>query len=245
MFKLLYNGVEPPKFFKVLGVDQFLLPKIDHYNTKITGSFGNVDGGITFGDKVFKIRYKIIFSGDHDDSYYIDEMTKWLIGDNHKVSKFQLDDSGEYYMARVSDASDFTDGLLFGEGVITFTASNPRRYAPNESSITLNNSGNTIVNYDGYVPATPVIQVECQKGTRSVKVTNNNTGDFVLVSGDLQGTLIIDCNKKFVSLRGKKDMSLLNTKSDWITLLRGNNTLSINVDGVAITSAIIKFTVAK
>ena len=246
MFKLMYNGVEPPKFLKILGVDQYLLPKIDHYNSKITGSYGNVDGGVTFGDKVFNVRYKIIYDGEHDDTFYIDEMALWLTGNNNKVSKFQLDDSGEYYLARVSEATDFSDSILFGEGTITFTASNPRRYAPTETVISLSTSGDTSISYTGFVPAKPLLQMVCPTGTTSVKVTNVETGDFVLVnSRSLKGTLIIDCNKKFVSLDGEKDMTLLNTESDWITLVRGNNTIKVTVEGTALTSATIRFTVAK
>ena len=40
-------------------------------------------------------------------------MALWLMGNDNKVSKLQLDDSGEYYMARVSDATDFSDAILY------------------------------------------------------------------------------------------------------------------------------------
>ena len=243
MFKLMYNGVEVPNFVKVTGIDQYLLPEIEQYNSKIPSSYGNIDGGISYGSKVFTVHYMIIFDGEHSDSYYVDKMAAWLIGNNSKVSKFQIDDSGEYYMARPTDAINMSDAILYGSGDITFVASNPRRYAPNVMSRTLNKTGNTTVTYTGLVPVCPVFTAVCSNGTTSVKITNTTTKDYVLVSGTLNGTLVIDCDKKFVSLEGVKDMSLLDIKSDWITLSRGSNTISVTVTGTAIASITMNYVV--
>ena len=243
MFKLMYNGVEVPNFVKVTGIDQYLLPEIEQYNSKIPSSYGNIDGGISYGSKVFTVHYMIIFDGEHSDSYYVDKMAAWLMGNNSKVSKFQIDDSGEYYMARPTDAINMSDAILYGSGDITFVASNPRRYAPNVISRTLNKTGNTTVTYTGLVPVCPVITVVCPSGTTSIKITNNTTKDYILVSGTLAGTLVIDCDKKFISLEGTKDMSLLDIKSDWITLNRGSNTINVTVTGTAITSITMNYVI--
>lgn len=244
-FSLKYNNVSAPDFLKVTGVDQYLLPEIDHIRNKMPNSYGEIDGGVTLGAKVFKISYKIVYDGTHDDSYYIDAMALWLTGDNNNVSKLQLDTSGEYYKARVSDATDFNDAILYGEGSITFTASNPRRYSANETTVSLK-AGSTTVNYSGLIPTLPVITAVCPSGTLSIRVTNATTGKAVTISSDnLQGTVVIDCNKKFVSVNGTKDMTLLSTSSDWITLVRGNNTIEVVVNGTALTSINMKYTVTK
>ena len=65
----MYNGVEVPNFVRVTGIDQYLLPEIEHYNSKIPSSYGNIDGGISYGSKVFTVHYMIIFDGEHRDSY--------------------------------------------------------------------------------------------------------------------------------------------------------------------------------
>lgn len=246
MFSLKYNNVPPPPFVKITRVNQYILPRITHSNSKITGSYGNVDGGVTYGDKVFQVFYKIVYDGEHDDAWYLDAMALWLYDYSQSVPKFQLDDSGEYYRARVSDATDFSDALVYGEGSITFTACNPRRYVANETSINLATSGNSTVNYTGYVPACPVFTVQCPAGTSTVKITNQTTGDYVLVKrAGLSGELIIDCNKKFVALDGVKDMTMLDAQSDWITLQRHDNIINVTVEGTAVTSVNIKFTVCK
>lgn len=244
-FSLKYNEVAAPSFLKVTGVNQYILPEIEHYTTSIVGGYGDVDGGIRFGKKVFEVNYTIVFDGNHDDAYYIDAMALWLMGNDHKVSKFQLDNSGEYYMARVTDATDYEDFILYGSGTITFTASNPRRYASSETTVNLTKSGNTTVNYNGYVPALPVITIVCPSGTKSVKIENTTTGKYVLVSGTLTGTLTIDNNKKYVAIGEEKQMGLLDTASDWIKLLKGSNVIKITVTGTAITSATMKYTVTK
>lgn len=244
-FSLKYNGVAAPSFLKVTGVNQYILPEIEHYTNSIVGGYGDVDGGVRFGKKVFDVNYTIIFDGTHDDTYYIDAMALWLMGNDHKVSKLQLDNSGEYYMARVTDATDFEDFILYGSGTITFTASNPRRYASKETTVNLTKSGNTTVNYNGYVPALPVITIVCPSGTKSVKIENTTTGQYVLVSGALTGTLTIDNNKKFVAIGEEKQMGLLDTASDWIKLLMGSNVIKVTVTGTAITSATMKYTVTK
>ena len=244
-FSLKYNGVAAPSFLKVTGVNQYILPDIEHYTTSIVGGYGDVDGGVRFGKKVFDVNYTIIFDGKHDDTYYIDAMALWLMGNDHKVSKLQLDNSGEYYMARVTDATDFEDFILYGSGTITFTASNPRRYASQETTVNLTKSGSTTVNYNGYVPALPVITIVCPSGTKSVKIENTTTGKYVLVSGTLTGTLTIDNNKKYVAIGEEKQMGLLDTASDWIKLLMGSNVIKITVTGTAITSATMKYTVTK
>lgn len=244
-FSLKYNGVAAPSFLKVTGVNQYILPDIEHYTTSIVGGYGDVDGGVRFGKKVFDVNYTIIFDGKHDDTYYIDAMALWLMGNDHKVSKLQLDNSGEYYMARVTDATDFEDFILYGSGTITFTASNPRRYASQETTVNLAKSGSTTVNYNGYVPALPVITIVCPSGTKSVKIENTTIGKYVLVSGTLTGTLTIDNNKKYVAIGEEKQMGLLDTASDWIKLLMGSNVIKITVTGTAITSATMKYTVTK
>lgn len=244
-FSLKYNGVAAPSFLKVTGVNQYILPDIEHYTTSIVGGYGDVDGGVRFGKKVFDVNYTIIFDGKHDDTYYIDAMALWLMGNDHKVSKLQLDNSGEYYMARVTDATDFEDFILYGSGTITFTASNPRRYASQETTVNLTKSGSTTVNYNGYVPALPVITIVCPSGTKSVKIENTTTGKYVLVSGTLTGTLTIDNNKKYVAIGEEKQMGLLDTASDWIKLLKGSNVIKVTVTGTAITSATMKYTVTK
>ena len=245
-FKLKYNEVAAPSFLKVTGIDQYLLPKIDHYNSKITGSYGNIDGGISFGDKVFKVNYTIVYDSTKDDTYYIDAMAEWLRGNNFKVSKLQLDTSGEYYMARVSDATDFSDAILYGSGTITFTASNPRRYASKETSVNLATSGSTTVNYTGYIPALPIFTITAtSNGLTSLRIANNRTGDYVLITGILKGTIVIDCNKKFVSVDGTKDMTLLTTDSDWINLLNGNNEIQVSCQGTAPSGVTMKYTVTK
>lgn len=245
MFKLMYNGVVSPSFLRITGVDQYLLPEIEHYTTSVVGSYGDVDGGVRFGKKVFKVNYIIQYDGKHNDSYYIDAMAIWLMGNDHKVSKLQLDDSGEYYMARVSDATDFGDAILYGSGTITFTAANPRRYASKETSVTLAKTGDTTVNYSGYVPALPVFTIVCPSGTKSIRIENTVTGDFVLVSGNLTGTITIDNNRKFVALGSEKRMDLLDISSDWLTLLKGSQKLTVAVTGTAVTSITMKYTVVK
>ncbi len=245
MFKLMYNGVQSPSFLKVTGVDQYLLPEIEHYTTSVVGSYGDVDGGVRFGKKVFKVNYIIQYDGKHNDTYYIDAMAVWLMGNDHKVSKLQLDDSGEYYMARVSDATDFGDAILYGSGTITFTAANPRRYASKETTVTLAKTGATTVNYGGYVPALPIFTVVCPNGTKSIRIENTATGDFILVYGNLTGTITIDNNRKFVALGNEKRMDLLDISSDWLTLLKGSQKLTVAVTGTAVTSITMKYTVVK
>lgn len=245
MFSFKYNEVSPPSFLKIIGVDQYLLPEIEHYETSVTGSYGDVDGGVRFGKKVFTVHYIIQLDNAHNDTEYIDSMALWLMGNDNKVSKLQLDDSGEYYMARVSDATDFSDAILYGSGTITFTASNPRRYASKETSVNLATSGSTRVNYTGYIPALPVFTIVCPSGTTGVKIENTLTGDYVLVSGTLTGTLTIDNNKKFVALGNEKRMDLLNINSDWITLLLGSQNIKVTVTGKAVTSITMKYTVTK
>ena len=241
----MYNGVQSPSFLKVTGVDQYLLPEIEHYTTSVVGSYGDVDGGVRFGKKVFKVNYIIQYDGKHNDTYYIDAMAVWLMGNDHKVSKLQLDDSGEYYMARVSDATDFGDAILYGSGTITFTAANPRRYASKETTVTLAKTGATTVNYGGYVPALPIFTVVCPNGTKSIRIENTATGDFILVSGNLTGTITIDNNRKFVALGNEKRMDLLDISSDWLTLLKGSQKLTVAVTGTAVTSITMKYTVVK
>lgn len=236
MFKLIYNGVEAPDFLKVTGVDQSVLPSLNHFNTQLPSGYGDVDGGVGIGSKTFRISYKIIKNLSYDDSYYIDALYLWLIGDNYKVSKLELDNSGEYYLARPVGQTELTDDIITGSGVITFVASNPRRYSPVEKEVTLNLLSETSITYNGIVPVYPVFSLRCS-GTESIKIVNKNTGEFVLVSGALTGNIIIDCNKKYVSVNGKKDLTLLHQTSDWVLLRRGITSLEITTTGTKPTSA--------
>ncbi len=235
MFKLKYNGVEAPKFLKVTGVDQSILPTLNHFSTQLPSGYGDVDGGVEISNKQFKVSFKIIKDLKHDDSYYIDMLALWLMGNDFRVSKLELDDSGEYYMARPVGQTDLTDEILLGSGVITFVASNPRRYMPNEETTSINIGTQTQIVYNGIVPVYPVFTIKCT-GTESIKIINKNSGEFVLISGSLSGTIVIDCNKKFVSVNGVKDLMLLHHTSDWVLLKRGTNSLEAVCTGSAPSS---------
>ena len=242
-FSLKFNGVTPPPFLKVTGIDQSILPDIEHYNTQVTGAYGSIDGGIEVKSKQFTVNYMIQFEDSIDDTYYVEELSRWCIGNNYKVSKLQLDDSGYYYKARVTDASDFTDSILYGSGSIVFTASDPRKYAPSPTSVSIANG--TTVNYTGLVPVGPVVTFSAS-GTKSVKITNVTTGESILLSDDnITGNITVDCNKKYVAVGNVKKMKLLSLSNDWVRLFPGNNVFNVTVSGGGISNLKMEYTVCK
>lgn len=236
-FSLKFNGVTPPSFLRITGINQSVLPDIEHYNTQVTGAYGSIDGGIEVKSKQFTINYIIQYDASIDDTYYIEELSRWCIGDNYKVSKLQLDDTGYYYKARVTDASDFTDSILYGSGSIVFTASDPRKYAPTETTQSV--SSGTVINYTGIIPVAPVFTFN--GGASSIKITNVTTGESVWLSGDTSGSVVVDCNKKFVSVGGVKKMGLIALSNDWVRLFPGSNQFQLT----GISNATIKYTICK
>lgn len=245
-FRLRLNNISAPDFLRVTGVDQYILPSIDHYNSKIPGAYGNVDGGIAFGDKVFRVNYKMQIDSNRDDSYYILKLEEWLLNACNSTAKLTFDESGSYYIVRVTDATDYKDSILYGSGSITFTASNPRLYAPESTEVDISLDALTTVNYIGLVPAQPVFTIVCPVDTTSIKLTNIDTNEVITVSGsNLVGTVVIDCNKKFVSLDGTKDMTLLSLNSDWIQLKTGTNRITVVTTGADVTSITMEYTVTK
>lgn len=248
MYKLTFNGIEPPSFLKVTGIDQNILPDIEHYNTAITGMYGNIDGGIALNSKRFTVNYIIQYEPDKDDSYYIDQLATWCMGDNYKIGKLKFDDTAYYYNARVTDASDFTDSILYGSGSIVFTASDPRKYSETMWSKTLSSTETVTVTYTGILPSPPIFYLTGSSKTTSIKIDNTANGDSVTISGkagELSGNIVIDCNRKYVSVGGVKHMELLTIDSDWIKLIPGDNPIAITVGGTDITSATVKLRLFK
>lgn len=246
MYRLKFAGVDAPSFLKVTGVNMSVTPKITHYNQELLGNYGNLDGGADFGEKVFEVSYMIIYDNEHDTSYYVDEITKWLKIVEGGTYPLVLDTTNEYYMSRVSDVSELEDSIVYGSGTITFTACNPRRYSPSGSEAVLSVDGTTTaVEYTGIAPAFPYFTIVGGEGTTAIKITNTLKGEYLLIQGDnLNGTIVIDIKNKWIKMGGKWRMDLLNINSDWIKLYRGTNNFKIEVEGTAITSAKFTYTVA-
>ncbi|UVX69109.1 MAG: tail protein [Bacteriophage sp.] len=260
MFKLKFNGVEAPKFIKVTGVDMGALPSISHNTFKVPSHFGDIDCGVDIGGRVITVNIKVIKDLEKDDSYYIRELAKWLRGDNFKVSKLELDESGRYYMARCSDNVELKDTIVISEGHITFTASDPRCYGKEELHRVLRNGesigGNAYIEeatrtvtypfeYRGDLTTLPTINIKFSGDCNSVRVTHVESGlsNFVtkrtFKSGD---TLMIDNDRKLTKLNNRVDMTIFDITADFIELKEGRNTLKFVFDGVMANDISFTFT---
>lgn len=243
-FLLKYNGALAPSFLKVTGVDQYILPEVVPNTFEIPSMYGNVDGGVSLGSRIIKVNYIIKKDSTQDDSYYIDKMHEWLIGDGYRPSKLELDRTGEYYLARPTGSLEVSDSIVYGSGTIEFLAANPRRYSANKTNVALTIGGTKNISYSGLVPVNPVFYFTCAN-TNSIKVTNTTTGDSFTINGALNGAVIIDCNKKFVSVNGDKRGDLIPMESDWITLMRGTNNINVTSTGTAPTEGSIEYYLCK
>lgn len=224
-----FNGVDCPDFLKVTSVGISALPSLEMNLQTIAGKYGVLDRGTTIGAKVFTVEVMLV---DRNKSIFqmASELGHFLKGDKWKLSELRFKEvEGKYLMAKVQNSVDINDLQVAGSGTIEFVVPHPV-YIDDEETVVTSSATSFTVNNKGTHEVLPVFKLTMLKNATNVEITNQTTGKyFRMVCPLMTGNVLeFDMNKKSIKINGETDMTTFTIISDWLELVEGNNTISMN-----------------
>ena len=218
---LKFNGALAPDFIKIQRVDISVLPTVATNLKTLGGSYGNIAGKSSFGEKIIKAYFVAVIPKGKSLQACSREMAVWLKGNDFKESDLELlDDEGFIYKAKINNSVDLTDMLFAGSGSFEFLVPSGVAETANTSIFT-GNSPLTIP-YSGTAPASPIIHVTVgtQVQDSNIKITNVTTGEIFMLYGSFEvgDKIEINCSKYLVKHNGKVNLKVIGFNSKFFQI---------------------------
>lgn len=224
-----FNGVEIPQFVKVTGISFPALADISVRETEIPRGYGNLDNGVKFGGKAFKLSTVLVIPEGSDIHGMADDLKGWLRGNDWKPSALTFgEQSDKYVLARVSNAVDIEDLFLYGETDIEFYAANPTKYAVAQTVVN-SVSGSATVPYTGLETAPTDISITIAADCTNLTLTHTPSYLTLILLGNFKLGQVVSINSvsKVVKVGSAVSMGLLDFRSRWIKLSSGSNVIKL------------------
>lgn len=232
-----FNGQALPSWVKVTGITFPALPEIDTRESIVPRRYGNIDSGVKFGGKPFKLSVMILQDETASLHHRADELKQWLRGDNWGPSKLVfLEQPNKYYMARASGSVDIEDLFYIGSGDIELYASDPTKYDVDLTQVAGTTAG-VSVRYLGQEKAPVIITINVVADCKDLEMTHKETGNKIYLRGNFNSgqTVVLDSSKKLVKVNDTNAMQLLDFNSRWLYVENGSNTFT----GRTLTSDVV------
>lgn len=233
LFLLKFNNILIPDFVKVKSVDIQVLPDVST-NTKTTsGGFGCISGKSTFTSKKITATISIVIPEGETLQSCGRVLAKWLRGNNYRESPLVImDDDTVYYMAKVSNSVALADAIFVGEGTIEFIV--PSGLALSSSSKTTTGTNKVTINNEGSHSTLPNIYLTLNTNLNNstILLTNNSTGDKVILIGSFQSgdKISINCSKHLVKVNDNVSMNIVGYNTKFFEIAEGSHEISASVN---------------
>ena len=129
-----------------------------------------------------------------------------------------------YYMAKVTDAGEFDTLWYTGSCEIKLTAYDPIAYGKTRSASV--SAGSSVLRIGGTFETYPVFELKAKSSTR-VRITNEDTGDFVLMATSPSANAAISVDMDAQTLRMNTNLQKIDVGSDFFALKPGENHIYI------------------
>lgn len=218
---LFFNDIQIPDWIMVTSIEQDILPKLEV--TKRRSIFHSKIVKINF-----TVRQKCLL-----DQYKIDELIRWVRGDNFKESKLVLPNSEDsYYLAKLkSNINSIQNSVITGKGSIEFILFYPNRIEFMENKIPLLNANE--INYIGTANTYPVIEFDITSECEELKVSIENSeynNYFRLKHHFNKGQkVIIDMKTKKVTVNNEVKMQIFTLDSRFHMITEGINKYTLKL----------------
>lgn len=222
-----FNGKELPEWVSVTGISfqTVNLSVLEHETTK---RIGNIDAGINRDGVDVSLS---IFISPVEDMTILDqsdELKRFIMGDNWKVSQLiLLEQPNKFYNARVSNAVDITDAFTHGESEIIFHASDPKKYDMTET-VENSSNGEISIDYDGMEITPILIEFTAGASISNPKFIHEESGKEIRILTTMSSgqKLVVDNRLNKVLINGSNAKQHMAFESSWLVLQHGNNTLT-------------------
>lgn len=218
---IYFNGVKIPDWIKVKSIEQDILASLESNKSKST-----------FKQKTIKINFIVRQKGMWEQKK-IDELVKWIKGNDFNESKLILPNAiDSYYLAKLnSNITTIKDSVYTGKGDIEFICYSPNRIEHIENTVYIKN--NNTIEYIGSADSYPVIRFEVTSQCEELKLTFSNSKykNYIRLKNSFNAGQIIkvDMKTKKVTVNDTANMKILTLDSRFHKLSEGINTYTLNV----------------
>lgn len=224
-----FNGKELPEFVRVTGIEIPVTPDISPLTESVPRMFGEVSTGQQIKGGSFRFSVKLVLDKGRDIMQARDELAEWLRGDTFNESQLIFREQPDrYFLAKASGSNSIKDLFLYGEGSFQLDCSKLIKYDTRESVHT--GKDKVSVKYESAFPTSPVITIKLSADHENIYTTHNLSQKRVYLTGKFPaGSVIeIDTARKIVKLNGQVNMGILEFKSEWMELVKGENVIVIH-----------------
>lgn len=173
---IVFNGIANPNFMKVKSISHSALPPISLSTIQIPGKAGSIDlNRNSIGDRKIDVEILIISPEKNMIPKQLELLAKWLY---HEEAKELVlgDNPNRTYKAKLDGNTDFSEILRVGQGVISFTCTDPFIYG-NKRDITLPDFSTqdyvSVIN-NGTAPTPPIVELQIKEQATVFGIVANN-----------------------------------------------------------------------
>lgn len=177
-----FNGSSFPKFVVVNKIRTPILPPISQNKTKISNRPGNLSFGNELDSRSITMEISIIADSlkDLDDKARL--FAEYLY--HNEPKKLIINKGSVYYMAQITDSTDFNEIQEVGQGTLRFICDDPFAYSINEKSVNINPIASyepEMINNTGQLEVHPQMEFTFDRSLTSFDIV---TGDKVMSFGN-------------------------------------------------------------
>ena len=210
-----------------------ILPDTDEKTISIVGKDGVYDIGSDRKEGYINLRFWLTADDFEDRIMYADRIAAWLTTDEVKPLIIS-DQPTKRYMARISGSVSIDGAGTDGHIDAVFVIPSSFKEGESESAITESFGTNS-----GTAPTPCVITLSANAGA-SIKVTSDQTGEFVEITDTFTGgeEIVIDTETHYATIDDVDSRSKVIVSSTYFDLLPGN--WSLTMTGCTITSVVYR-----
>lgn len=219
---LIFNGFNFKDLLKVEKVEMSLLPQIENTSQKIPGRAGAVFRKNNLGIREIIIYCRIIKNNKQEVFDFRRRLSSLLYTERPEILRFR-NEKNLYYKAILDGDIKYSTSRKSAEVILKFVAHDPFGYSDIK---TIKGTDNVVYfNYDATYETSAALHFELTSSADTFMVQDLTSTKFVKIINNFSpgAKVKVDCINNFIEINGEKSMRLLDYKSDFIKIKKGEN----------------------
>lgn len=228
---MIFNGIDMCDYLIISDIRRDILPPIITNTRKIPGNIGEYLIGTDLDMRNIEVDITIQGHG-RELREQVRIISSLLYTEKEKDLIFK-DEPDKLYKAKINGTTNFEEIASIGEGTLQFVCPDPLAYSINKTII--NNINNKTIINQGTYDTTGKITVKIGSSVNYVKVTLQNTGEYIYIGDELRAgdEIIINLEDQYIKKNGHLAMHKLHLESDFFKLPVGEFKITLS-SGVGI-----------
>lgn len=219
---LIFNGFNFKDLLKVEKVEMSLIPQIENTSQKIPGRAGAVFRKNNLGIREIIIYCRITKSNKQEIFDFRRRLSSLLYTEKPEILRFR-NEKNLYYKAILDGDIKYSTSRKSAEVALKFVAHDPFGYSDIK---TISGTGDRIsFNYDASYNTSAIISLTLTSSAEIFLIQDLTSTKFIRIINNFSpgAKVKADCINNFIEINGEKSMRLLDYKSDFIKIKKGEN----------------------